>query len=264
MEKALRLEIPVFAAAIAAALSCGCRSTPPLPPLPPAQQTSELAASEWEISNASLIAGATSPDEIRRQLAAGPRAMDALLASVKPGYSSDPLRMYMVGAATQYVMTPPGAGFRREWCAALERRAAAAERDGFADVAWICRDQLRWCGPHDAAVPPQPPDGAFAPYPGPERAKAGDVLARLKTYDRKDKQTPADLRGLKTDEIAGSLDAGFPEFSVDGKYLVLQFLRDRESPLARKLALQAAGHPNGRLSRLAESIVDAKTGEANE
>ena len=109
-------------------------------------------AVEWQNANDKAIVEATSDDTLAT-FVKDVAAAKALLAQVKPNYSTDPLAAVQIAAVSQYVMrTEPswwefwtwfGDSPRDVWTAALvEMRDAASDPY----VKAFMRDQLVWCG----------------------------------------------------------------------------------------------------------------------
>lgn len=120
---------------------------------PGESSSAALTAVEWQATNATRLAAATTPEALAAHVATA-EAAATLLEKVKGAYHTDPLDAHVIGAVSQYVMTLKG-GFslafwkssvapeRRLWAAALLKRAEDAS-DAY--VKQFCIDQLRWCG----------------------------------------------------------------------------------------------------------------------
>ena len=102
-------------------------------------------AYEWQTAHEAEANAATSCEAIAAILESN-AAIAELLASVKPGYATDPLVAMKIAAATQMSMCTkcdkaPAA--RARWTAALLDAAKSAP-DAYRKMFFL--DQLRWCG----------------------------------------------------------------------------------------------------------------------
>ena len=120
---------------------------------PGESSSAALTAVEWQATNATALAAATTPEALAAHVASA-EAAAALLEKVNGAYRTDPLDAHVIGAVGQYVMTlksgwklafwkPSFAPERELWAAALLKRAEDAD-DPY--VKQFCLDQLRWCG----------------------------------------------------------------------------------------------------------------------
>ena len=106
-----------------------------------AKATDAPAAEKWQAQNKAKLADATK-DEVLAAFVKDAASASALLAEVKPGFQTCPVKAFQIAAVTQYVMLPGKAG-RALW---TEQLLAFAERAEQPDVKMFYIDQLRWCG----------------------------------------------------------------------------------------------------------------------
>ena len=99
------------------------------------------AAEKWQAQNKAKLAEATK-DEVLAAFVKDAAAASALLAEVKPGFQTCPVKAFQIAAVTQYVMLPGKSG-RALWAGQLLAFAEKAEQT---DVKMFYIDQLRWCG----------------------------------------------------------------------------------------------------------------------
>lgn len=103
--------------------------------------TDAPAAEKWQAQNKAKLAEATK-DEVLAAFVKDAASASALLAEVKPGFQTCPVKAFQIAAVTQYVMLPGKAG-RALW---TEQLLAFAEKAEQPDVKMFYIDQLRWCG----------------------------------------------------------------------------------------------------------------------
>ena len=112
-----------------------------------------VRAVEWHLTDRAAIDKATAPEALAAILA-DEKALEALLAKVKPGYATDAIDAVRIAAISQYVMQGADVSWwefwrndfaaeRKLWAKSLLKSAAAAKDDY---VAIYLLDQLRWCG----------------------------------------------------------------------------------------------------------------------
>jgi hypothetical protein len=112
-----------------------------------------VRAVEWHQTDRDAIVKATAPEALAAVLA-DEKAVEALLAKVKPGYATDAIDAVRIAALSQYVMQGADVSWwefwrddfadeRKLWAKSLLKSAAAAKDDY---VAIYLLDQLRWCG----------------------------------------------------------------------------------------------------------------------
>ena len=106
-----------------------------------AKATDAPAAEKWQAQNKAKLADATK-DEVLAAFVKDAASASALLAEVKPGFQTCPVKAFQIAAVTQYVMLPGKAG-RALW---TEQLLAFAEKAEQPDVKMFYLDQLRWCG----------------------------------------------------------------------------------------------------------------------
>ena len=106
-----------------------------------AKATDAPAAEKWQAQNKAKLADATK-DEVLAVFVKDAASASALLAEVKPGFQTCPVKAFQIAAVTQYVMLPGKAG-RALW---TEQLLAFAEKAEQPDVKMFYIDQLRWCG----------------------------------------------------------------------------------------------------------------------
>ena len=106
-----------------------------------AKVTDAPAAEKWQAQNKAKLAEATK-DEVLAAFVKDAASASALLAEVKPGFQTCPVKAFQIAAVTQYVMLPGKAG-RALW---TEQLLAFAEKAEQPDVKMFYIDQLRWCG----------------------------------------------------------------------------------------------------------------------
>ena len=106
-----------------------------------AKATDAPAAEKWQAQNKAKLADATK-DEVLAAFVKDAASASALLAEVKPGLQTCPVKAFQIAAVTQYVMLPGKAG-RALW---TEQLLAFAEKAEQTDVKMFYLDQLRWCG----------------------------------------------------------------------------------------------------------------------
>ena len=105
------------------------------------KETDAPTAEKWQAQNRAKLAEATK-DEVLAAFVKDAASAAALLAEVKPGFQTCPVKAFQIAAVTQYVMRPGKAG-RALWTEQLLAFAAKAEKN---DVKMFYLDQLRWCG----------------------------------------------------------------------------------------------------------------------
>ena len=147
-----KILIPFFAAALAAGCATVVEQGAAEYPNPFADYGAAMAsdpahpmAVEWQDAHAAEIAAATTPEALKPYLESI-EAAAALLAEVKPGYATDPLKATQIAAITQLVMTPgceKAKACRRIWVTALTR-ARNCSPDAYRRAYF--NDQLNWCG----------------------------------------------------------------------------------------------------------------------
>lgn len=119
---------------------------------PGASTSNAPTAVKWQDDTRTTLAAATTPTALAPFLA-NAKAADALLASVRPAYATDPIVATQIATLSQLVMKPgcPKADKARDlWTAAL-LRAAEGSDDSYRTLFFL--DQLRWCGkPSQAAA----------------------------------------------------------------------------------------------------------------
>ena len=106
-----------------------------------AKATDAPAAEKWQAQNKAKLADATK-DEVLAAFVKDAASASALLAEVKPGFQTCPVKAFQIAAVTQYVMLPGKTG-RALW---TEQLLAFAEKAEQPDVKMFYIDQLRWCG----------------------------------------------------------------------------------------------------------------------
>ena len=106
-----------------------------------AKPTDAPASEKWQAQNKAKLAEATK-DEVLAAFVKDAASAAALLAEVKPGFQTCPVKAFQIAAVTQYVMLPGKAG-RALW---TEQLLAFAEKAEQPDVKMFYLDQLRWCG----------------------------------------------------------------------------------------------------------------------
>ena len=106
-----------------------------------AKATDAPAAEKWQAQNRAKLAEATK-DEVLAAFVKDAASASALLAEVKPGFQTNPIKAFQIAAVTQYVMLPGKSG-RALW---TEQLLAFAEKAEQPDVKMYYLDQLRWCG----------------------------------------------------------------------------------------------------------------------
>ena len=106
-----------------------------------AKPTDAPASEKWQAQNKAKLAEATK-DEVLAAFVKDVASASALLAEVKPGFQTCPVKAFQIAAVTQYVMLPGKAG-RALW---TEQLLAFAEKAEQPDVKMFYIDQLRWCG----------------------------------------------------------------------------------------------------------------------
>ena len=106
-----------------------------------AKATDAPAAEKWQAQNRAKLAEATK-DEVLAAFVKDAASASALLAEVKPGFQTNPMKAFQIAAVTQYVMRPGKEG-RALWTEQLLAFAAKADKT---DVKMFYLDQLRWCG----------------------------------------------------------------------------------------------------------------------
>ncbi len=106
-----------------------------------AKPTDAPASEKWQAQNKAKLAEATK-DEVLAAFVKDAASAAALLAEVKPGFQTCPVKAFQIAAVTQYVMLPGKAG-RALW---TEQLLAFAEKAEQPDVKMFYIDQLRWCG----------------------------------------------------------------------------------------------------------------------
>ena len=106
-----------------------------------AKATDAPAAEKWQAQNRAKLADATK-DEVLAAFVKDAASASALLAEVKPGFQTSPIKAFQIAAVTQYVMLPGKSG-RALW---TEQLLAFAEKAEQPDVKMYYLDQLRWCG----------------------------------------------------------------------------------------------------------------------
>lgn len=87
-------------------------------------------------------------------LAGGKQAVDALLAEVKPGYATDPMKATQIATLSQRVMATFPQPWWKFWASEehparqlwASRLLAFAAESNSVDVKLFFLDQLRWCG----------------------------------------------------------------------------------------------------------------------
>ena len=99
------------------------------------------AAEKWQAQNRAKLADATK-DEALAAFVKDAASASALLAEVKTGFQTNPVKAFQIAAVTQYVMLPGKEG-RALWTGQLLAFAEKAEQP---DVKMFYIDQLRWCG----------------------------------------------------------------------------------------------------------------------
>ena len=105
------------------------------------KETDAPTAQKWQAQNRAKLAKATK-DEVLAAFVKDAASAAALLAEVKPGFQTCPVKAFQIAAVTQYVMLPGKAG-RALW---TEQLLAFAEKAEQPDVKMFYIDQLRWCG----------------------------------------------------------------------------------------------------------------------
>ena len=105
------------------------------------KETDAPTAQKWQAQNRAKLAKATK-DEVLAAFVKDAASAAALLAEVKPGFQTCPVKAFQIAAVTQYVMRPGKEG-RALWTEQLLAFAAKAEKN---DVKMFYLDQLRWCG----------------------------------------------------------------------------------------------------------------------
>ena len=106
-----------------------------------AKPTDAPASEKWQSQNKAKLAEATK-DEVLAAFVKDAASASALLAEVKPGFQTCPIKAFQIAAVTQYVMLPGRPG-RALW---TDQLLAFAEKSGPTDVKMFYLDQLRWCG----------------------------------------------------------------------------------------------------------------------
>ena len=155
--KFIAMMVMVAGACFAAAPAKTAAAKPPADPNPYAGYGRAMAskkgnpmAVEWQAQNKAALAAATSEKELVCFVRDSASA-DALLAEVKPGYATDPLKACQIAAVSQFVMRPGWENARSIWTDALIKAFRSAKDDS---VIVTYLDQLRWCGyaKHASAV----------------------------------------------------------------------------------------------------------------
>ena len=135
----------IFVVAVLAAATCfaaGQKKKDAYDIRPEAAKAADAPASEkWQAQNKAKLAEATK-DEVLAAFVKDAASAAALLAEVKPGFQTCPVKAFQIAAVTQYVMLPGKAG-RALW---TEQLLAFAEKAEQPDVKMFYIDQLRWCG----------------------------------------------------------------------------------------------------------------------
>lgn len=135
----------IFIVAVLAAMTCfaaGKKKDDAYDIKPGAAKPTDAPASEkWQAQNKAKLAEATK-DEVLAAFVKDAASAAALLAEVKPGFQTCPVKAFQIAAVTQYVMLPGKAG-RALW---TEQLIAFAEKAEQPDVKMFYIDQLRWCG----------------------------------------------------------------------------------------------------------------------
>ena len=135
----------IFVVAVLAAATCfaaGQKKKDAYDIRPEAAKAADAPAAEkWQAQNKAKLAEATK-DEVLAAFVKDAASASALLAEVKPGFQTCPVKAFQIAAVTQYVMLPGKAG-RALW---TEQLLAFAEKAEQPDVKMFYIDQLRWCG----------------------------------------------------------------------------------------------------------------------
>ena len=106
-----------------------------------AKPTDAPASEKWQSQNKAKLAEATK-DEVLAAFVKDAASASALLAEVKPGFQTNPMKAFQIAAVTQFVMRPGKPG-RALWTEQLLAFATKADKN---DVKMFYIDQLRWCG----------------------------------------------------------------------------------------------------------------------
>ena len=101
-----------------------------------AKPTDAPASEKWQAQNKAKLADATK-DEDLAAFVKDAESASALLAEVKPGFQTCPVKAFQIAAVTQYVMLPGKAG-RALW---TEQLLAFAEKAAQPDVKMFYIDQ---------------------------------------------------------------------------------------------------------------------------
>ena len=135
----------IFVVAVLAAATCfaaGQKKKDAYDIRPEAAKAADAPAAEkWQAQNKAKLAEATK-DEVLAAFVKDAASASALLAEVKTGFQTNPVKAFQIAAVTQYVMLPGKAG-RALW---TEQLLAFAEKAEQPDVKMFYIDQLRWCG----------------------------------------------------------------------------------------------------------------------
>ena len=136
----------IFVVAVLAAATCfaaGQKKKDAYDIRPEAAKAADAPAAEkWQAQNKAKLAEATK-DEALAAFVKDAASASALLAEVKPGFQTCPVKAFQIAAVTQYVMCPKQKAGRALWTAQLLAFAEKAEQP---DVKMFYIDQLRWCG----------------------------------------------------------------------------------------------------------------------
>ena len=109
-------------------------------------------AVEWHLTDRAAIDKATAPEALAAILA-DEKALESLLAKVKPGYATDAIDAVRIAAISQYVMQGADVSWWEFWrndfaaerklWAKLLLKCAAVANDDYVAIYYL--DQLRWC-----------------------------------------------------------------------------------------------------------------------
>ena len=92
-----------------------------------AKATDAPAAEKWQAQNKAKLADATK-DEVLAAFVKDAASASALLAEVKPGFQTCPVKAFQIAAVTQYVMLPGKAGRKTQAAKVVEIGKASGKK----------------------------------------------------------------------------------------------------------------------------------------